>query len=155
MPISDSNHDGEYPLDDSINKLETYINETEEQPPGEPAPVLSAGNERDYTVQDVPILDELVSNDAPAGQPVTVAADTAATEHQLLDLVDNLEHRLTSVLETLVNSMKNEMIDTISEEVKTQLDSYQQKLDLDHHADRTSVDEPDYRHLDGYRPYGE
>ena len=76
-------------------------------------------------------------------------------DSQLLDLVDNLENRLTSVLESLVKSMKEEMIDTISEEVKTQLDSYQQKLDLDHHADRTSINEPDYRHLDGYRPYGE
>ena len=155
MPISDPNYDGEYPLDDSINKLETFINETEEQPPNEPIPVLSAGSEHDYTVQDVPILDELVSSDEPAASPATAAADPAVMEHQLLDLVDNLENRLTSVLESLVKSMKEEMIDTISEEVKTQLDSYQQKLDLDHHADRTSINEPDYRHLDGYRPYGE
>jgi len=151
MPISDPSHNGEYPLDDSINKLETFIDQTDEQTGHEQVPVLSEGVEHDYTAQDIPILDEIV--DSEQQQPAGAAAEPAVTEHQLLDQIDNLEHRLTSVLETLVNTMKDEMIDSISEEVKTQMDNYQQKLDSGDHSGRASLNEPDYSHIDGYRPY--
>jgi len=143
MPISDPSHKGEYPLEDSINKLETFIDQTGH----EQVPVLSEGS-----VQDIPILDEVIDNEEQ--QPAGTDAAPAVTEEQLLGLIDNLELRLTGVLETLVNSMKDEMIDSISEEVKTQMDSYQQQEDSKEHSGRTLLDEPDYSHLDGYRPYG-
>jgi len=143
MPISDPSNKGEYPLEDSINKLETFIDQTGH----EQVPVLSEGS-----VQDIPILDEVIDNEEQ--QPAGTDAAPAVTEEQLLGLIDNLELRLTGVLETLVNSMKDEMIDSISEEVKTQMDSYQQQEDSKEHSGRTLLDEPDYSHLDGYRPYG-
>ena len=151
MPISDPSHNGEYPLDESINKLETFIDETDEQTGHEQVPVLSEGSEQNYPAQDIPILDDVIDNEEQP--PAETDAGSAVTEEQLLGLIDNLEHRLTSVMETLVNSMKDEMIDSISEEVKTQMDNYQQKEESKQHSGRTLLDEPDYSHLDGYRPY--
>lgn len=153
MPISDPSQDRKDHLDDSINELETYIDETEEQTRQDQVPILMEGIDRDVPTLDIPVLDEVVDSSAQPAPPPP--AGNAVTELQLLDLIDNLENRLTHVLETLVKTMKDEMIDTISEEVKAQLDSYQQKLDSRDHPDRTSATEPDYSHLDGYRPYGE
>lgn len=153
MPISDPNQDREYPLDDSIEELETYIQETEQHGPLGQTPVLSEQVDRDHTQRDIPILDEVVGAEDYPAPPVNAAAP-AVTEHQLLDLIDNLEHRLTGVLETLVKSMKDEMLDSISEEVKTQIDNYQQELDSRSKSARPAPTEPDYSHLDGYRPYG-
>ena len=164
MPTFDPDHDRDHPLDDSIEKLETFIDETTHQGQGQPAPELPEMTARDHMLEDIPILDELVDGEdqldqAPAPEPAAASApDQGAaaqvTEHQLLDLIDNLEHRLTDVMETLVKSMKEEMIDSISEEVKTQLDSYQQRLESSNQGARPSAPEPDYSHLDGYRPYG-
>lgn len=151
MPISDPSHNRDYPLDDSINKLETFIDKTGEQAGHEQVPVLSEGAEQDYTEQDIPILDEVIDNEKQ--QLSGAEAGPGVTEHQLLDQIDNLEHRLTSVLETLVKSMKDEMIDSISEEVKTQMDNYQQKPGSGEHSGGGSLNEPDYSHIDGYRPY--
>jgi hypothetical protein len=155
MNISDPGEAGKDPLDDSINKLETFIDETEDQTHQDQVPLLTEGPEIESAMPDIPILDELVDSGAPQAPPAFATVDGAVTQHQLLDLIDNLEKRLTDVLETLVKSMKDEMIDTISEEVKTQLDSHRQRPDSRDQSTRYPVTEPDYSHLDGYRPYGE
>lgn len=154
MPISDQPQNRDNTLDQSINKLETLIDETDEHSPVEQVPVLTAEGEDENSASTIPILDEVVTKDNELQLPGPQAREATVPEDRLLDLIDNLEHRLTGVLQSLVNDIKDEVVDTISEEVKSQLENFQQQLESREHSRRTSVNEPDYSHLDGYRPYG-
>ncbi len=156
MPTSDRDPYQTDPLDDSINKLESYINQTEKQGVKENIPVLNESIDKwtSPVSTKVPILDEMVS-DEEMEAPESGINEPYQSDGQLLGLIDNLEERLTEVLETLVKSMKDEMIETISEEIKMQLDIYKNKED---HRDRTGRDQdndPHDWHPDTYRPDGE
>lgn len=155
MPLSDQSKNQNDPLDESINKLETMIDETEGQNPAEQVPILSPQDDNENPPLTVPILDEVVTTEIETqAPPAPEATGSGVSEDQLLGLIDNLENRLTGVLESLVKAMKDEVIDTLSDEVKEQLNHYQEKLESREQSERKSVNEPDYSHFDGYRPYG-
>ena len=154
MPISDQEQNRDNALDQSINKLETLIDETDEHSPAEQVPVLSSEGQDEDSALTIPILDEVVTKENEQQLPAPQAGGPAVSEDRLLDLIDNLENRLTGVLQSLVNDIKDEVIETISGEVRSQLETFQQQLEIRERSRQTPVNEPDYSHLDGYRPYG-
>ena len=107
-------------LTDRIEELETLLarNKSEQ----ESVPVLketAISDEESDT--DIPILDELVASgetDDDQQEPEL----PSATAEQLIDLINNIEHRLTDELETLVSTMKSTMKESIINELKTRLD---------------------------------
>lgn len=155
MPPSDQNQKGNSPLDDSINRLETLIDETEEQSFPHQVPVFTPEGDDEKTSLTIPVLDEVVTGTNEIQAPIPGTAEQTVSEDQLLDLIDNLENRLTGVLESLVNTLKDELIVTISEELTAQLDNYLQNLESREQSGGTSESETDNSHLDGYRPYEE
>ena len=108
-------------LTDRIAELEALLarNKTER----EPVPVLeeTAALNEDPD-EDIPILDELVpAEDADVGQLETESP--SATAEQLLDLINNIENRLTDELETLVGTLKSTMKESIINELITRLEA--------------------------------
>ncbi|OGT85257.1 MAG: hypothetical protein A3G96_00080 [Gammaproteobacteria bacterium RIFCSPLOWO2_12_FULL_52_10] len=123
MQTSETSKPVDGSLTDTLSELESLI--TDQPADGTKIPVLKEMASGDRNTQaGIPILDELVEAedvdmnewghhlDLPSG-----AAD------QMLHLIDTIEHRLTDELETLVQTLKSTMKDSIIDELKARLET--------------------------------
>ncbi len=118
-------------LDDSINELDHLIKEVDTE----------------HTTQQhiqIPVLEDIVESDVvnsqkqshhTADDPELMndqhASVNSITPHQLSELVDNIEVKLTEELDALVDLLKDTIKDNILDEIKTQLDAGFKKYDHD------------------------
>lgn len=121
MQMSDQNKQGNQSLTDKIAELEALLarNKSAQQS----VPVLEETADTDKSADaDIPILDELVrAEDVDEGQQRGELP--SATAEQLIDLINNIEHRLTDELESLVRTLKSSMKESIIDELKTRLET--------------------------------
>ena len=117
--MSDQNKPSNQSLTDKIAELEALLarNKSSE----EPVPVLEDEADEEF-VGDIPILDELVHAE-DADELRQHAEQPSATAEQLMDLINNIEHRLTDELETLVKTLKITMKESIIDELKSRLET--------------------------------
>lgn len=108
-------------LTDKITELEALLARNKSSQKSVPVLEELAGTDDDNG-GEIPILDELV--DADDTVDVQHHAELpSATADQLIDLINNIEHRLTDELETLVKTLKNTMKESIIDELKTRLET--------------------------------
>jgi hypothetical protein len=161
--MSDSTDRKNDHLDNTIEKLETIIDDKEEQIYTGSIPVLKESmvpNQAQESVPTaaIPVLDELVKTKP---EDVTQSISTGHpgyTPAQLMQLVDKLENKLNGELEMLINVIKGNMKETIVEEIRSQMDIFPLQKDQKSDQGETDVndeDEDPSLHQDGYRPYGE
>ena len=139
------------PLDITIEKLESFIGNKEEDVYQVNIPVLQEVADPHQASANVPILDELVTKEEISLKKETVEHATY-TEEKLKQLIDSLEDKLGGELKSLMDSLQGSMKDTITEEVRTQIDLYSSKQEQAPEEDEETRD-PNQHH-DGYRPYG-
>jgi len=98
------------PLDDSINKLEILIKDSDtEHSPGQDI--------------QIPVLDDIVETDDPDLEIAQHSSMNTISLQQLSELVDDIEGRLTGELDALVDLLKDSIKDNIMDEIKTQLNA--------------------------------
>jgi hypothetical protein len=157
MPESDDNN----PLDSTIERLENIIDDKEEEITSPDIPVLNESadvvTEAPENIQsNVPVLSEEVQfNKEPVDEPGETDDDKISSDH-LVQLVDRLETKLSGELEMLINVIKDNMKETIAEEVRAQIDESQNDAEQQSsETDELSTDNDDdpSLHPDGYRPY--
>ena len=150
MPIPDPNSGRNDPLDDSIDRLETFIDETELQKQPGSVPVLNESIDHDdpAVAETIPILDDPVF-DSRVDIREHGPDELRNLEERLTGLIDRLEQRLTGVMEELVNSAKREMIDSVLEEIRTQIRGYRKPPGHEDNSARVFEDDPDTSALDG------
>jgi len=117
--MSDQNKPSNQSLTDKIAELEALLARNKSSQ--ESVPVLEDVADGDLDA-DIPILDELVHADDVDEQRQQPELPSATAE-QLMDLINNIEHRLTDELETLVNTLKSSMKESIIDELKNRLES--------------------------------
>ena len=121
MQMSDTNKQGNQSLTDKITELESLLSNTNVE--AETIPVLNEmAGPGNISETEIPILDELVHAEDADDRPQQTELP-AATSGQLLDLINNIEHRLTDELETLVSTLKYSMKESIIDELKNRLET--------------------------------
>ena len=120
MQMPDQDKQSNQSLTDKIAELEGLLARNKSSQ--ESVPVLEeiAGAD-DGTDTDIPVLDELVQTE-DMGDWQQHTELPSATAEQLIDLINNIEHRLTDELETLVKTLKSTMKESIIDELKTRLE---------------------------------
>ena len=106
--MSDSTDRKNDPLDNTIEKLETIIDDKEEQISSGSIPVLKESmvpNQAQESVPTaaIPVLDELVNEKSEDVTQSTSTGHPGYTPDQLMQLVDKLENKLNGELEMLIN----------------------------------------------------
>ena len=109
-------------LTERIAELEKLLARNKGRQEPEPVPVLEETAElTEDPDAGIPILDELVSAEDPDDEQPDPEVPSATAE-QLIDLINNIENRLTDELETLVSTLKSTMKESIINELKTKLE---------------------------------
>lgn len=161
--MSDNADEKEDPLDNSIEKLETIIDDKEEEIYSGNIPILNERAESEpEQVNDpnlnIPVLDELVTDEPNEETESEVVEQASYSSDQLMQLVDKLEDKLNGELEMLINVIKGNMKDTIVEEIRSQMDIFPQQSEqlpeIPVEDDIPQEDNGPKLHSDGYRPYG-
>ena len=120
-------------LTETLSELESLI--TDQQSDTNTIPVLNemAGADQNMTA-GIPILDELVeAEDVDMNEWGQHLDLPTATSDQMLRLIDTIEQRLTNELETLVQTLKSTMKESIIDELKAKLEtSAQAPITLEH-----------------------
>lgn len=121
MQTSDQNDKYRESLTEKIKELESLLASKKSEKKAVPVLDESAGDKPDDTI-DVPILDELVTDDDYSQDTPEHADISGRTAEQLKQLIEDIEHKLTDELETLVNTLKTTMKESILDELKTRLE---------------------------------
>lgn len=121
MQTSDEKEKYRESLTEKIKELETLL--ASKKQARESVPVLNESPPGEKTDQgDIPILDELVTSDEYSGDAVEHTDIRGLTDEQLKQLIDNIEHKLTGELESLVQTLKSTVKESILDELKTTLE---------------------------------
>lgn len=123
MSLPEHNEKPDESLTDKIDELDSLLNDSHTRE--DQVPILSetASNSL-LDDSNIPILDDPVSfEDLHAGNENQQRAGVTGTDSdQLTELIDNIEHRLTSELESMVNTIKSSMKESILNELKQKIE---------------------------------
>ena len=123
MPTSDPSKPADGSLTDTLSELESLITD----PPADikNVPVLNEMTGGNHNTQaDIPILDELVeAEDVDINEWGHHLDLPSGAANQMLHLIDTIEHRLTDELETLMQTLKSTMKESIIDELKARLET--------------------------------
>lgn len=119
--MSEQNPQDQQSLSDKIAELESLLAKSKKEQASVPLLKDVAENGSDNEA-DIPILDELVHAE-DAGDRSSDEKLSAATAEQLIDMINNIEHRLTDELETMLRTLKATMKESIIEELRTRLET--------------------------------
>ena len=145
MQVPDQSKQSRESLTAKIEELETLLNRRKKA--AENVPVLNEMAVDDqFGDSQIPILDELVSfeaepNSMSGQQHVELPDDTSG---QLMDLIDNIENKLTEELETIVRTFKSSMKESIIGELKHRIEDTSTYSDNQPGHTVESGDKPDY-----------